>query len=90
METTAVRFIKNLKTVIFDAETNGKQIHHQIRGFSTGTTNTEYKVFLSFDEIEKIKEVHSLNTDWNIARDWLIAGCYLGQRVSDLLRMTKR
>ncbi|MCT3735963.1 tyrosine-type recombinase/integrase [Elizabethkingia anophelis] len=90
METTAVRFIKNLKTVIFDAETNGKQIHHQIRGFSTGTTNTEYKVFLSFDEIEKIKEVHSLNTDWNIARDWLIAGCYLGQRVSDLLRMTKK
>ncbi|PRQ82464.1 tyrosine-type recombinase/integrase [Elizabethkingia anophelis] len=90
METTAVRFIKNLKTVIFDAETNGKQIHHQIRGFSTGTTNTEYKVFLSFDEIEKIKEVHSLNKDWNIARDWLIAGCYLGQRVSDLLRMTKK
>lgn len=90
METTATRFIKNLKTAIFDAEQNGKQIHHQIRGFTTGTTNTEYKVFLSFDEIEQIKEVQSINTDWNIARDWLIAGCYLGQRVSDLLRMTKR
>lgn len=90
METTAVRFIKNLKTVLFDAENNGKQINHQIRGFSTGTTNTEYKVFLSFDEIEKIKELQSLNTDWNIARDWLVAGCYLGQRVSDLLRMTNK
>lgn len=89
METTATRFIKNLKTVIFDAETNGKQTHHQIRGFSTGTTNTEYRVFLSFEEIERIKEVHSLNTDWNIARDWLVMGCYLGQRVSDLLRMNK-
>lgn len=89
METTATRFIKNLKTVVFDAETNGKQIHHQIRGFSTGTTNTEYKVFLSFDEIEKIKEVQSLNTDWNIAKDWLVLGCFLGQRVSDLLRMNK-
>ncbi|HFK5582660.1 TPA: tyrosine-type recombinase/integrase [Elizabethkingia anophelis] len=88
METTAVRFIKNLKTVIFDAENNGKQIHHQIRGFSTGTTNTEYRVFLSFDELEQIKKVQSINIDWNIARDWLIAGCYLGQRVSDLLRMT--
>ncbi|AQX09190.1 tyrosine-type recombinase/integrase [Elizabethkingia ursingii] len=89
METTATRFIKNLKTVIFDAESNGKQIHHQIRGFSTGTTNTEYRVFLSFNEIEKIKQIQSINTDWNIARDWLVAGCYLGQRVSDLLRMTK-
>ena len=90
METTAVRFIKNLKTVLFDAEQNGKTIHYQIRGFSTGTTNTEYKVFLSFDEIEKIKEIQTTNTDWNIAKDWLVLGCYLGQRASDLLRMTKR
>lgn len=90
METTAVRFVKNLKTVVFDAETNGKQTHHQIRGFSAGTTNTEYKVFLSFDEIERIKEVQTINTDWNTARDWLVLGCYLGQRASDLLRMTNR
>ena len=90
METTAVRFLKNLKTVLFDAEQNGKSIHYQIRGFSTGTTNTEYKVFLSFDEIEKIKEIQTINTDWNIAKDWLILGCYLGQRASDLLRMTNR
>lgn len=90
METTATRFIKNLKTVLFDAEQNGKSIHYQIRGFSTGTTNTEYKVFLSFEEIEQIKGVQSINTDWNIARDWLVLGCYLGQRVSDLLRMNKR
>lgn len=89
METTANRFIKNLKTVIFDAGNDGKQIHFQIKGFSTGTTNTEYKVFLSFDEIQKIKDVQTLNTDWNIARDWLVLGCYLGQRSSDLLRMTK-
>jgi integrase len=90
METTANRFIKNLKTVIFDAEKEGKQIHHQVRRFSTGTTNTEYKVFLSFDELEQIKEVQTLNTDWNIARDWLVVGCYLGQRASDLLRMSKK
>lgn len=90
METTAVRFIKNLKTVLFDAEQSGKSIHYQIRGFSTGTTNTEYKVFLSFDEIEKIKNITTINTYWNIARDWLVIGCFLGQRASDLLRMTSR
>ncbi|CAA7392727.1 tyrosine-type recombinase/integrase [Chryseobacterium fistulae] len=90
LETTATRFIKNLKTVIFDARNNGKQINHQIAGFSTGTTNSEHKVFLSLNEIEQIKEITTLNTDWNIARDWLILGCYLGQRASDLLRMTKK
>lgn len=90
METTANRFIKNLKTVIFDAEKDGKQINNQVRGFSTGTTNTEYKVFLSFDELEQIKDIQTLNADWNITKDWLIIGCYLGQRASDLLRMTKK
>ncbi|MDH6250913.1 integrase [Chryseobacterium sp. H1D6B] len=90
METTATRFIKNLKTVIFDSRNNGKQIHHQIAGFTTGTTNSEHKVFLSFKEIEHIKEITTLNSDWNIAKDWLILGCYLGQRSSDLLRMTKK
>ena len=63
METTAVRFIKNLKTVLFDAEQNGKTIHYQIRGFSTGTTNTEYKVFLSFEEIEKFLREKCINGD---------------------------
>lgn len=90
METTANRFIKNLKTVIFDSRSNGKQIHHQIAGFSTGTTNSEHKVFLSVEEIKLIKDIVTLNTDWNLAKDWLILGCYLGQRASDLLRMNKR
>ncbi|REC76072.1 hypothetical protein DRF60_14405 [Chryseobacterium elymi] len=90
MDTTATRFIKNLKTVIFDSRNNGKQIHHQIAGFSTGTTNSEHKVFLSFDEIEKIKQIITLNKDWDTAKDWLVLGCYLGQRASDLLRMNKR
>ncbi|MEF9476729.1 phage integrase SAM-like domain-containing protein [Chryseobacterium sp. 1B4] len=31
--TTAARFVKNLKTILFDAEDNGKKIHHQVRGF---------------------------------------------------------
>jgi len=90
METTATRFIKNLKTVIFDAENNNKQINPQIRRFSAGTTNTNYKVFLSFEELEKVKEVQTINKELEIAKDWLIMGCYLGQRASDLLRMNKK
>ncbi|WP_223560210.1 phage integrase SAM-like domain-containing protein [Chryseobacterium lathyri] len=90
LETTATRFIKNFKTVIFDARNNGKQINHQIAGFTTGTTNSEHKVFLSLNEIGKIKGITTLNSDWSKAADWLVLGCYLGQRASDLLRMTKK
>ncbi|WP_347217950.1 phage integrase SAM-like domain-containing protein [Chryseobacterium sp.] len=89
-DTTSSRFVKNLKTVLFDAEDNGYKIHHQIKGFSTGTTNSVYKVFLSFDEINKIKNVNTNNREWGLAKDWLILGCYLGQRSSDLLRMNKK
>lgn len=90
METTATRFIKNLKTVLFDARNNGILISHQITGLSVGTTNTEYKVFLSFDEIDKIKSIQTLDKDWILAKDWLVIGCFLGQRVSDLFRMNDK
>lgn len=90
MESTASRFIKDFKTVLFDAQNNGKLIHHQIKGFSTGTTNSEYKVFLSFAELEKIKAKDIEDRELILTRDWLILGCYLGQRGSDLLRMTKK
>ncbi len=88
--TTAARFVKNLKTILFDAEDNGKKIHHQVRGFSAGKTNTDYKVFLSFTEIEKIKKINPADKDLCIAKDWLVIGCFLGQRASDLLRMNKK
>lgn len=90
LETTSARFIKNLKTTIFDARKNGKEINHQVPGMKTGTTNTEHKVFLSFNEIEAIKEIQTVNKDYNVARDWLVLGCFLGQRASDLLRMTSK
>lgn len=90
MESTASRFIKDFKTVLFDAQNNGKDIHHQIRGFSTGSTNSDYKVFLSFQELDKIKSKEINDRELILARDWLILGCYLGQRGSDLLRMNKK
>ncbi|MEA1849000.1 phage integrase SAM-like domain-containing protein [Chryseobacterium sp. MHB01] len=90
MESTASRFIKDFKTVLFDAQNNGKLIHYQIKGFSTGSTNSDYKVFLSFAELEKIKSKKITDPELLLTRDWLILGCYLGQRGSDLLRMNKK
>ena len=88
MESTANRSLKNLKTVLIDARDNGKTINHQINNFSIDTVPAT-KVFLNFDEIKKIKESTIIGSDLIHAKDWLIMGCYTGQRVSDLLRMTK-
>ena len=41
------------------------------------------------EEIETIKETEYESDVLDITRDWLIIGCFTGQRVSDLLRMNK-
>ena len=45
------------------------------------------KVILNLNEIEKIKNTKFVSDNHEIAKDWLIIGCFTGQRVSDLLRM---
>ena len=88
MESSANRTLKNVKTVLLDARDNDKIINHQINNFSIENIPA-VKVFLSFAEIEKIKNTHIIGADLQHAKDWLIVGTYVGQRVSDLLRMTK-
>lgn len=89
MGSTASSMTRLLKTVLNDAQNNGKAIHHQVKGFVTGDTTSDNKLFLSFEEIGMIKKA-KLNIENLIkARDWLVAGCFLGQRASDLLRMNK-
>lgn len=88
MDSSALTRLRNIKTVLLDAQNNGKNISHQIRGFSIENP-TSLKVFLNFDEIEKIKSTIIIGNELNIAKDWLIIGCNTGQRISDLLRMNK-
>lgn len=85
---SAGRYIKFLKTVCLDAQLNGYEVHaqlKQIRGF----TEKAYKVFLTFDELETIENTSFERLALENAKDWLIIGCYIGQRVSDLLILTK-
>lgn len=80
--------IDNLKTVCLDAEKNGMEISTQlnnIKGFSENKLPEEI-IYLSFDELEKIENTLIHKNYLNNVRDWLILGCYLGQRGSDLLK----
>lgn len=88
METTANRTLKNLKTVLRDARYNGLEIHHQVDGVKT-EVKSDVKIYLSFDELEQIKNTLLIGSNNAIAKDWLIIGCFVGQRVGDLMRMNK-
>ncbi|SED59808.1 Phage integrase family protein [Tenacibaculum sp. MAR_2010_89] len=85
---TAGRDIKFVKTICLDAKNNGIEVSSQlesIKGFSVKVES----IFLNFDEIEIISNTKFLDENLSNARDWLVMGCYLGQRVSDLLVMRK-
>ncbi|MBF0596910.1 tyrosine-type recombinase/integrase [Faecalibacter rhinopitheci] len=88
METTANRTLKNLKTILRDARFNGFEISHQVDGIKT-EVKSDVKIYLSFEEIEQIKKTHIIGSNNAIAKDWLIIGCFLGQRVGDLMKMNK-
>ena len=79
-------YIKYLKTICIDAKLNGYEVNYQVQAIKGFSEKTE-KITLSFDEIDQI-ELASMPHDYlDNARNWLVLGCNLGQRVSDLLRL---
>ena len=87
-DNTIGRYLKFVKSICLDAKRNGIEVNPQLEYFK-GYSVKVPKITLSFDELEKIKKTALVNENHEIAKDWLIIGCYTGQRVSDLLRMNK-
>lgn len=85
MKSTIRRVIKNLKTVLYDARNNGietnPQIHFSIKRHKEGDV-----VFLSFDELNLLNNLDINDETLSNTRDWLLIGCYTGQRISDFMR----
>lgn len=85
-DNTIGRYLKFVKSLCLDAQRNGIIVNREIDYFKGYTVNAP-KIILSFSELEQIKSANLSNNNLKITRDWLIIGCYTGQRVSDLLRM---
>lgn len=88
-QSTALRIMGNLKTVCYDAELNGIEISQQVRKLESGKPNNKHIIYLSPIELEKIKKANILQPHLQNARKWLLLGCNIGQRVSDLLNITE-
>jgi integrase len=87
-DNTAGRYISFVKTIVLDARKNGIEVNPQISDFR-GFTVKPPIVTLNFEEIEKIKTTIYESNIFDVTRDWLLIGCFTGQRVSDLLRMNE-
>jgi len=84
---TAGRYIKFLKTACLSAQAKGIEVSPQLK-LVRGFTEKSEKIYLTFDELEKIEATTFTRPALENARDWLVIGCYIGQRVSDLLKLT--
>ncbi len=85
---TAGRYLRFLKTIVLDAQKSGYKVSNelaQIKGFSVYVE----KIYLNFNELETIKNTTFENEKLESAKDWLLIGCHIGQRVGDLLQLTK-
>lgn len=84
---TAGRYLRFLKTICLDAQKSNYKVSPelvQIKGFSVYVD----KIYLNFSDLEKIENKHFDNDRLDSAKDWLLIGCYIGQRVGDLLQLT--
>ncbi|RZL69048.1 MAG: integrase [Pedobacter sp.] len=83
--------LDNLKTVCLDAKANEIPVNPYIEfieGFSEQNED-RYIVTLTVEDLQKIKDVDLTNNALKNARNWILLGCELGQRASDLLSLTK-
>lgn len=86
---TAGRYIKFVKTIALDARKNGIEVSPMLDDIK-GYTVRSPKVTLSFDELNEIKKALPFDEKLQIARDWLVISCFVGQRVGDLFTMKSK
>ncbi len=86
-ESYARKKIDDLKTVCADAEMNGIPVSPQLKKVKGGKPKTDYIIYLSPDELATIKGKDMENSTLENSKKWLLLGCNIGQRGSDLLAL---
>ncbi|NLX73323.1 MAG: site-specific integrase [Bacteroidales bacterium] len=78
---------KDIRSVCKEAQLYNIEISNDLHLLKTKLKNAPaFKIYLSFDELEKIKALENLPDYLDRVRDWLIISCYTGQRISDFKR----
>ncbi|MGB3343016.1 MAG: phage integrase SAM-like domain-containing protein [Aequorivita sp.] len=85
---TQHRALVFVKTLCKHARTKGIETHAEMDGLRIKPDANVPKIWLTFEDLEKLEQLKDLPEYLDNAKDWLIISCYTGQRVSDLLRFT--
>lgn len=83
----AFKKIADLKTVCNDASFYGIETSTQLKKIDSTKTKNENILYLNPKELQAIEEIALLNDALKNARKWLLLGCNIGQRGSDLLNL---
>jgi len=83
--------IKQIKTVCNEAQRNGHKVHPYLKFLKGIRKRSSDRLIhtISFEEIKQIKSLDNLNPELENVRKWMLIGFYAGQRVSDLLKISK-
>lgn len=82
------KHIELLKTVCRDAEREGKKINPEIKTVPKLSERKKELIIITPDEQKRIKEL-TLPPYLDNTRKWLLLGCMVGQRGSDLLSLRR-
>lgn len=85
---TTARAFKLIKTLCYDAESNGIEISPKLKRITVKYKVVE-KVYLTPEELVMIENKEMKLEALSNAKDWLLISCETGQRVSDFLRFEK-
>lgn len=82
---------KNFKVIRYvcqEAKLSGIEVFEFLDSLSSNIKPEEKTplIYLSFDELRKIKALKNLPDYLDNSRDWLLISCFTGQRVSDFMR----
>lgn len=93
--TTRALILSTLKTVHKEAKKSGLNVSNsvdlvEIKKPTPYDNKNMDVIVLSADELQTIENLAITSVSLKNARKWLILGCYVGQRVSDLLQITKK
>lgn len=89
MESTSLKLLADLKTVCNDAEIQGIDVNPIYRKIQSSKINNENVLFLNTKELDQISKTNLTSDAQKNARKWLLLGCSIGQRVSDLLKLNE-
>lgn len=83
-QNTIEKTVKAIKTVCYYAQTKGVKVSNDLKSIKSHSEDVS-KVYLTYEELEKIEKLQITNERLINIRDWLMISCATGQRVSDFM-----